>query len=312
VGNAATVVTNANLTGHVTSVGNAAVLGSFTTAELNAAISDGSINVDQTLPTDFVSAASGGTFGGGISVEGNILLTGDATTTNQGRLIDFTGFDKEGVTDFSDRATIAHTTNVGGHAGSVLVITSQNDSGDGIAFTTNATSLLKHNGNALFSEGHKPTYSEIAGTVPTWNQSTTGNASTATKVAINSGFSGTYPMLVEVESSGTIYNNTNVTYNGTSNTLTSPNFSGNLTGNVTGNATTATWADTVDVNLSNSGTGEYNVMWNSGDTVYSTNGITINRDSKRITTPIIKSGTSAEGCSMEYNSTSKTLDFVFG
>lgn len=42
-GNAATVTTNANLTGHVTSVGNAAVLGSFTLAQLNAAISDADI-----------------------------------------------------------------------------------------------------------------------------------------------------------------------------------------------------------------------------------------------------------------------------
>jgi hypothetical protein len=39
-GNAATVTTNANLTGHITSTGNAAVLGSFTLAQLNAAISD--------------------------------------------------------------------------------------------------------------------------------------------------------------------------------------------------------------------------------------------------------------------------------
>jgi hypothetical protein len=39
-GNAATVTTNANLTGHITSVGNAAVLGSFTSAQLSAAITD--------------------------------------------------------------------------------------------------------------------------------------------------------------------------------------------------------------------------------------------------------------------------------
>lgn len=39
-GNAATVTTNANLTGHITSTGNAAVLGSFTKAQLDAAISD--------------------------------------------------------------------------------------------------------------------------------------------------------------------------------------------------------------------------------------------------------------------------------
>jgi hypothetical protein len=42
-GNAATVTTNANLTGHVTSVGNAAVLGSFTLAQLNSAVSDANV-----------------------------------------------------------------------------------------------------------------------------------------------------------------------------------------------------------------------------------------------------------------------------
>jgi len=42
-GNADTVTTNANLTGHITSTGNAAVLGSFTLAQLNTAISDDSL-----------------------------------------------------------------------------------------------------------------------------------------------------------------------------------------------------------------------------------------------------------------------------
>lgn len=40
---AGTVTTNANLTGHITSVGNAAVLGSFTKAQLNTAVSDGDV-----------------------------------------------------------------------------------------------------------------------------------------------------------------------------------------------------------------------------------------------------------------------------
>jgi hypothetical protein len=87
-----------------------------------------------------------------LNVNGNILLTGSATTTNQARMIDFTGFDKEGTTDFSDRAYISHTTATGGHTGSVLVISSQNDSGDGIAFLTHASSKLKHNGNNLATE----------------------------------------------------------------------------------------------------------------------------------------------------------------
>ena len=96
--------------------------------------------------------ARGNTTTGSINVNGNILLTGTATTTNQGRMIDFTGFDKEGTTDFSDRAYIQHTVNAGGHSGSVLVISSQNDSGDGIAFLTNASSKLKHNSNNIATE----------------------------------------------------------------------------------------------------------------------------------------------------------------
>ena len=54
-GNADTVTTNANLTGHITSVGNAAVLGSFTKAQLDTAISDGTV------------AYSGGAFHDGFS-----------------------------------------------------------------------------------------------------------------------------------------------------------------------------------------------------------------------------------------------------
>jgi hypothetical protein len=53
-GNASTVTTNANLTGHITSVGNAAVLGSFTSAQLAAALTDETgtgANVFATSPT---------------------------------------------------------------------------------------------------------------------------------------------------------------------------------------------------------------------------------------------------------------------
>jgi len=44
-----TVTTNANLTGHVTSTGNAAVLGSFTKAQLDTAVSDDTILYDSEL-----------------------------------------------------------------------------------------------------------------------------------------------------------------------------------------------------------------------------------------------------------------------
>ena len=108
----------------------------------------------------------------GITVNGNILLAGTATTTDQGRMIDFTGFDKEGTTDLSDRAYIKHTVNTGGHGGSVLVISSQNDSNDGIAFLTNGSSKLKHNSQNIATEdwvtsqNYQPagTYNTVIGT----------------------------------------------------------------------------------------------------------------------------------------------------
>ena len=82
-GEAATVTSIGNLTGHITSVNRVTSLGSFTTAELNAAISDGTIN-SQTLPSDFVSAANGGTFAGDITIGGSSGSTGNALSVNRG------------------------------------------------------------------------------------------------------------------------------------------------------------------------------------------------------------------------------------
>lgn len=127
--------------------------------------------------TDTLSSVTsrGNTTDGSINVRGNILLTGDVTTANQGRMIDFTGFDKEGVTDFSDRAYIQHTVNAGGHAGSVLVISSENDANDGIAFLTNASSALKHNGNDIITSAtigsQSVNYSASSGSVAWGNVS---------------------------------------------------------------------------------------------------------------------------------------------
>ena len=55
---AGSVTTNANLTGHVTSVGNAAVLGSFTKAQLDTAVSDGNVLYVGDAPTAHVHAGA--------------------------------------------------------------------------------------------------------------------------------------------------------------------------------------------------------------------------------------------------------------
>ena len=60
-----TVTTNANLTGHITSVGNAAVLGSFTLAQLNTALSDATLGgsiAEGDIPNLPTSKITSGTF----------------------------------------------------------------------------------------------------------------------------------------------------------------------------------------------------------------------------------------------------------
>jgi len=109
----------------------------------------GSLGIGRTADTAYKLDVNGD-----VRITGDIKLAGDPTTTNQGLMIDFTGFDKEGTTDFSDRAYIEHTTNFGGHSGSVLKISSRNDSSDGIAFDTHASSQLKHNGNTIWTAGN--------------------------------------------------------------------------------------------------------------------------------------------------------------
>jgi hypothetical protein len=85
--NADTVTTNANLTGHVTSVGNAAVLGSFTVAQLNTAISNATLSGNNTGDQTNVSGTAATVTGAAqtnitsvgiltsLKVSGNVLLT---------------------------------------------------------------------------------------------------------------------------------------------------------------------------------------------------------------------------------------------
>jgi hypothetical protein len=110
---------------------------------------------------------------GGVDVRGNLRLTGSATTTNQSRTIEFTGFDKEGTTDFSDNAYIRHTVNSGGLTGSVLEISSQNDAQDGINFITPTVDSFRHNGNIIITGANIG--SQSVSSSPIQTASTTSN-----------------------------------------------------------------------------------------------------------------------------------------
>lgn len=105
-GTASNVTTNANLSGHVTSVGNAAVLGSFTSANLATALTDETgtgANVFATSPTlvtPILGTPSSGTLtnctfptlnqnttGNAATVTTNANLTGDVTSTGNATAI---------------------------------------------------------------------------------------------------------------------------------------------------------------------------------------------------------------------------------
>ena len=88
-GNADTVTTNANLTGHITSSGNATSLGSFTIAQLSTALSDASISGDnsgdQTITlTGDVTGSGGGSFAATITDDAvTYAKLQDLTTANR-------------------------------------------------------------------------------------------------------------------------------------------------------------------------------------------------------------------------------------
>ncbi len=89
------------------------------------------------------------------------------------------------------------------------------------------------------------------------------HAAVADKVDIITTFGGQYPMVVNVN--GLMYSHTGVQFEGSTGKITATGFIGALTGN----ASTATWADTVDVNAGNTSSTWYDVVWHSSDTLYS-------------------------------------------
>jgi len=87
-GNADTVTTNANLTGHVTSTGNAAVLGSFTKSQLSTAVSDGtplySGDVGTYTAGDGLDVTGGGEFSTDLVSNGGLEIQSTELSVAQG------------------------------------------------------------------------------------------------------------------------------------------------------------------------------------------------------------------------------------
>jgi len=97
----------------------------------------------------------------------------------------------------------------GGSAGSITLAV-VDDTNDDILRITGTGVKLQVGSNEVYHEGHKPTYSEISGTVPTWDQNTTGTAASAPKLTDGGGLS-TDPGTAALIHTGQI--NANVTGN---------------------------------------------------------------------------------------------------
>lgn len=132
-----------------------ATIGGVTGSTLNIGKTGDTINLNIPNVTYNVGNMSGNlTLDGQLSLNGVIKFDGTPTTTSQNLGIEWTAFDKEGTTDFSDTAHIKHVVNSGGLSGSVLEIKSMNDTNDGINFVTNGNNNVRINGNVIWNQGN--------------------------------------------------------------------------------------------------------------------------------------------------------------
>ena len=296
-GNAATVTTNANLTGMVTSVGNTASLGSFTKAQLNTAVSDGDVvylNSTDTITgvktmtgLNSVLVSSSGltvrnpanTFsytitGGAIAAARTLnlpVITATDTLASLGLAQTFTG-----AITFNNASVLAGAATMA-------------------VFNTVATNLSLGGAATTLTLGGTPT------TAITHNYSTNATANATTKT-VNLGTGG---------AAGSTSNINIGSVNGGTTTVSSPNIS---LGGTTGITTTGTieLGAASDTTLSRSSAGVLAVEGVVVPTVSSTNTLT----NKTLTSPTITTSTLsgkqqlAEGASIALDPAA-TADGVF-
>lgn len=132
-GNAATVTTNADLTGHVTSVGNSAVLGSFTVAQLNTALSDGDIVANAAVGAD--SLAILGTAAGVYSVAVGVQSSASAYSTA-------VGYQAAGSGQFS--TAVGYVSAASGYASTVLGSEASATAANSVAIGSGVANAVDH------------------------------------------------------------------------------------------------------------------------------------------------------------------------
>ena len=183
---AGNVTTNANLTGHITSVGNAAVLGSFTSAQLLAALTDetgSGANVFATSPTlvtptlGVASATSVNKVAITAPATGSTLTIADGKTLTASNTLTFTGTDASSVA-FGAGGTVLYsggalgTPSSGTLTNCTFPTLNQSTTGSAATLTTARTiGGVSFNGSANI---------DLPGVNTTGNQNTTGSAATLT------------------------------------------------------------------------------------------------------------------------------------
>jgi len=209
---AGNVTTNANLTGHITSVGNAAVLGSFTSAQLLAALTDetgSGANVFATSPTlvtptlGVASATSVNKVAITAPATGSTLTIADGKTLTASNTLTFTGTDASSVA-FGAGGTVLYsggalgTPSSGTLTNCTFPTLNQNTTGSAATLTTARTiGGVSFNGSANI---------DLPGVNTTGNQNTTGSAATLTTARTINGvsFNGSAAITITANTTNTL------------------------------------------------------------------------------------------------------------